>query len=112
MSKYFYSSIIEIESLTTELSKMDLSKEEKHNLAKLLDANLHNTILDTVLAELSDTEKGKFLEHLTEDNHEKIWEHLSKNVENIEDKIKKAAKDLKEEMHKDLKISSKLKIKK
>lgn len=101
--KYFYSHLTEIESIVTELDKLDLSSEQKAHLASLVDSSLHHTILDAVLSELSLTDKKTFLNHLEEDDHSKIWEFLNKKVDNIEGKIKKAAKDLKAELHHDLK---------
>lgn len=101
--KYFYSHLIEIESVISELDKMELSDEERIHLAKLLDSSLHHTILDAILSELSDQEKRVFMQHITEGNHDKIWKFLNENIDGVEDKIKKVAEDLKKELHKDLK---------
>lgn len=101
--KYFYSHLIEIESVISELDKMELSNEEKMHLATLLDSSLHHTILDAILSELGDQEKQVFLTSLNENDHVKIWGFLNEKVDNIEDKIKKAAEDLKIEIRKDLK---------
>lgn len=100
--KYFYSSLIEIESIVTKLDQLDLSREEKHHLAELVDSSLHHTILDAILSQLSEEDKRVFLRYVHEDDHKKIWEFLSGKIDNIEDKIKKAAEDLKEELHGDL----------
>lgn len=101
--KQFYSHLIEIESIIIELDKMDLTNEQKLHLAGLIDSSLHHTVLDAVLSELSDTDKKVFLNHLKEDDHGKIWQFLNKKVDNIEDKIKKAAEDLVKELHEDIK---------
>ena len=101
--KQFYTQIIEIESITTELDKLDLTEEQRLHLATLLDSSLHHTILDAILSELGDQDKRVFLQHLHENDHVKIWGFLNEKVDNIEDKIKKAAEDLKIEMRKDLK---------
>lgn len=104
MSKtFFYSNLIEIESIIMELDKLDLTDEQKVHLAGLIDSSLHHMILDAILSELTPADKKVFLNHLKEDNHSKIWQFLNEKVDNIEDKIKKAADDLKTEMHKDLK---------
>lgn len=102
MKNLFYSHLIEIESIIIELDKMDLSKGEKDHLTSLIDSTLHNTILDAVLSELSPQDKRVFVNHLKEGSHDKIWQFLNEKVENIEDKIKKAAGELKSELHKDL----------
>lgn len=101
--KSFYGHLISVESLIVELDQLDLSEEEKHHLAALIDSSLHHKILDAVLSELGEEEKQKFLFHLSRDEDEKLWELLNSKVDNIEDKIKKAAEDLKSELHKDIK---------
>lgn len=104
MSKqYFYSHLIEIESIIIELDKFDLSMEQKVHLSNLIDSSLHHIVLDAVLSELTPTDKKVFLNHLKEDDHSKIWQFLDGKVDKIEDKIKKVAEDLKVELHQDLK---------
>lgn len=103
MIKNFYTHLINYEEIYVELDKLDLSEKERHHLAELIDANLHNTVIEVVLSELSDEDKHIFMKHLTEQNKDKIWELLNSKADNIEDKIKSAAEDLKEEIHKDIK---------
>lgn len=105
--RYFYTHLIEIESVITELDKLDLDPEQKKHLSHLIDSSLHQTILDAVLSELPLSDKRVFLNHLKEDNHDKIWQFLNEKIDNIEDKIKKTADDLKLQLHKDLKEASK-----
>lgn len=101
--KYFYSHLIEIDAIIVELDKLDLTDDQKHHLAKLVDSSLHHTVLDSILSELSDKDKKDFLQHLNENDHEKIWKFLNERVDNIEEKIKKTAEDLKVQLHKDIK---------
>jgi|SRR3989344_4949878 len=103
MKKYFFSHLIEIESITLELDKLDLTSGQKIHLANLIDSSLHHTILDAVLSELSKEDKKLFLKYIHENDHNKIWQFLNEKVENIEEKIKKAANGLVDEMHKDIK---------
>lgn len=105
--KQFYTHLIEIESIIVELDKMDLSGNEKLHLADLVDSSLHHTILDAVLSQLKDDDKIKFIEHLNDGNHDKIWKFLNEKVDNIEDKIKEASDDLKKEFASDLKEAKK-----
>lgn len=107
--KYFYSHLIEIESIFIGLDKMDLTKTEKLHLAHLIDSSLHHVVCDAILSELHQEDKRAFMVHLNEGNHDKIWQFLNEKIERVEDKIKKAAQDLKNEMHKDLKKARKLK---
>lgn len=103
MNKFFYSHLIEVESLIVELDKLKLTREQKIHLSGLIDSSLYHTVLDAVLSKLSPTDKKVFLNYLREDDHSKIWEYLNEKVDNIEDKIKKAAHDLMTQLHQDLK---------
>ena len=107
--KYFYSHLIEIESIVIEFDKLDLSQEQRIHLTSLIDSSLHHSILDVVLSELSGADKRVFLQSLNEDDHSKIWKFLNEKVDNIEEKIKKTADDLKDELHKDMRRSCSLK---
>lgn len=100
--KHFYSHIIETSTLSLALGDMELSQEERLELLSLAHDNLHHTILDTVLSELSDEDKKLFLQHVAVDDHDKVWELLKSKVDNIEEKIKQAAETLKKELHQDI----------
>lgn len=100
--RQFYSHLIEVESIIVKLDSLDLSDEQKKHLAGLVDSSIHHFVLDAILSELSLQDKRVFLNHLKEDDHGKIWIFLSGKIDNIEDKIKKAAEDLKIELHHDL----------
>lgn len=101
--KLFYSHLIEIESLTLSLEEMDLDEEEKKHLAELLDSTIQHTILDLVLSKLSEKDKEIFVEKLRQNPHDQeLMKFLTDKVENIEDEIKQAVKDLKEELHEDI----------
>src|SRR5690349_7635721 len=102
MSKTFYGHLIEIESVIVELDKLDLSKEQKHHLASLVDSSLHHTILDAILSQLKEEDKRVFMQALTENNQQKIWKFLNEKIDHIEDKIKNTADDLKDELLKDI----------
>lgn len=107
MKKHFYSHLIEIDSLTAMLSDVPLSDTEKQELLSLVDSNMHHTILDLVLSELSEKDKQTFLTHLAEDKHDAIWNLLKQRVADIETKIQKAADDLKKKLHKDIQEAKK-----
>ena len=107
--KYFYSHLIKIESIIIELDKMDLTDEQKSHLASYVDSSLHHAILDAILSELTDQDKRIFMQHLNQRDHDKIWRFLNEKMDGVEDKIKKAAEDLKVELHKDLRDAKKRK---
>ena len=102
MKQYFYSHIIETESLILALNELKLSEKEKAHLLSLIDSSLHHTVLDAILSELSDSDKRVFLQHVVANDHDKLWNHLNDKVDNIEDKIKKAANELKKQLHNDI----------
>ena len=102
MKRHFYSHIIETSTLSIELGEMDLSKDERIHLISLIETNIHHAVLDAILSELSEEDKKIFLSHLAAEDHDKVWKHLRKNIKNIEEKIKKAAESIKEELHKDI----------
>lgn len=105
MNKYFYSHIIETESLTIAINDLAVSDSEKAHLIALVDSSLHHTVLDAILSELSEIDKKTFLRHMVEDDHDKIWKHLNEKVDGIEEKIKKAAHNLREQLHEDIKVT-------
>ncbi len=109
MYKKFYHEIIEIDSLFVELETLDLNEEEKKHLGELIDANLHHSLLSVILSELEDDDKKLFLHHLSRGDNRHIWDLLNKRVDNIEEKIKDAAEDVKKELHEDINEAKKLK---
>lgn len=103
--KHFYSHLIDFSSLYIELEKLKIEADEREELISLAQSNTHHAILDAILSELSEEDKLKFMQHLHSDNHDEIWKLLNSKVENVEGKIKKAAEDLKKQLHKDIKES-------
>jgi hypothetical protein len=101
--KKFYSHLVEIESLTIELDEIDLADHEKHELAKLIDANIHNVIMDAIFSKLSESDKRNFAIIASSKDHEKIWKFLKSKTKDVEDEIKKAAADFKKKLHEDIK---------
>lgn len=101
--KYFYSHIIDTSSLSLELGDMVMSPKERIHLISLIDANIHHEVLDLILSELSPADRKIFLSDLASEKHDKVWKFVKEKVENIEEKITKAAESLKKEMHRDIK---------
>jgi len=103
MKKHFFSHLIEIEMLESEIENYDLAEHQKQELKSLIHENIYHNVLDVILSELSDQDKKVFLEHLVSDDHERVWGFVNKKVLFIEDKILKATNDIKQEIHKDVK---------
>lgn len=101
--KYFYTHIVDTSTLSLELADMNLTPQERVHLLTLIDSNIHHEVLDLILSELNPQDKKTFLTHLASEDHGKVWKFLNGKVENIEEKIKKTAEDLKTELHKDIK---------
>ncbi len=109
MTKYFYSHLVDLDSLLKELDSLDLSKGQKKELEKIAHDNVHSAVTDAILSELSETDKRKFLTLLTAGADEKIWEHLNDKIDKIEDKIEAAARQIKTELAKDIRQIKKAK---
>lgn len=108
---FFYTHLVDIESVIANLDELDLKPEQKIHLTALIDSAFHSTILDLVLSQLQEEDKKAFVGHLTRNEHENIWKLLNDRIDNIEEKIKKVAEDLKKELHQDLDHAKKVKLK-
>ncbi|KKR87041.1 MAG: hypothetical protein UU34_C0008G0065 [Candidatus Curtissbacteria bacterium GW2011_GWA1_41_11] len=102
LQKHFYSHLVDLDSLESDLDLLTLSKSEKDELLELAHVHVHQTVMDAILNELNDADKKRFLELMAEGRDEKIWEHLNDKVEKIEDKITIAAQSIKKEMREDI----------
>jgi len=100
--KFFYSHLIETSQIEIKLSQMSISKDERAHLTSLMEANIHSTVVNTILSELSEEDKKTFLKNLVSDNHQETLEHLQSKIENLEKKIKEAAELIIFEMLEDL----------
>jgi hypothetical protein len=106
--RYFFSHLVDIQTIHLKLQDLDLNDEEKSELVNLAHDTLHYEILNAVLAELSDDDKKIFLRQMTMSDHASLWRFLNKKVDNIESKIKQIADDVIEEMHGDIEESKKI----
>ena len=102
LQRHFYSHLVDLDSLESDLDLLTLSKSEKDELLELAHVHVHQTVMDAILNELNDADKKRFLELMAEGRDEKIWEHLNDKVEKIEDKITIAAQSIKKEMREDI----------
>lgn len=102
MKKHFFDHLVEIDTLALEVDSLNLEDSQKEEIKRLIDESMYHTILDAILSELSEEDKKKFLSHVVDNDHEKIWELLNEKIDNIEGKIKQAANDLKKELQHDI----------
>jgi|SRR6185369_2073005 len=105
MKKHFYHHIVQIDSIQIALAGLDLQPHEKEHLIIIAETNIHHSVLDALLSELSDEDKKRFLVLLAheEPKHNEIWDFLNLKVEQAEAKIKKTAENLLKKMHEDIK---------
>ncbi len=103
MKKFFYNHLIEIDTIVVELEALDLTKEEKEELLMLAENNIHHRVIDVVLSELEEGDKKVFLALVLGGDHNEIWKMLSFKVVDAEEKIRKAAKELKAKILDDIK---------
>lgn len=100
---YFYSHLVEIESITLALDELHLSDSQKKHLASLIDSTIHHEILDIIFSKLSSDDKEMLMNKIKNDPEDKeIMKILNEKVENIEDEIKEAVSKLKKELHEDI----------
>jgi hypothetical protein len=102
MNNHFYSHLLETDSLTIALDSLDLAEDERKHIMLLIESTLHHAIIDAILSELSPADKKTFIQLLESEDHAQTMNHLMDKVDNIEEKIKKAADELKKELHKDI----------
>jgi DNA-directed RNA polymerase sigma subunit (sigma70/sigma32) len=96
--KHFYTHLVENTDITLELAELDLTADERVHLLSLVEANIHTTVVDTILSELPEEEKKVFLKNLALDDHEKTLNHLKEKISGVEEKIKNSAANIKKEL--------------
>jgi len=102
-SKHFYAHLTETTDIILELGELDMSSEERIHLLSLVEANIHSSVINTVLSNLDEKNKKIFLNNLISDDHSEIWEHLNKSTNDLENKIKKTIDLMKKELLRDIK---------
>lgn len=102
MEKHFYSHIIDIEKLLEALNTLEISWGEREELFQIAHSHIHHTIMDLILSELSDEDQEILIELMSNDDNDKIWNHLNNKIENIEQKITTAAHTIRDELHQDI----------
>ncbi|OGH03086.1 MAG: hypothetical protein A2798_01505 [Candidatus Levybacteria bacterium RIFCSPHIGHO2_01_FULL_37_17] len=106
--KHFYSYLIESTDITLELGELRIKKEERLHLLSLVDANLHSSVVATVLEQLDREDKKIFLKNLSEGTHDKIWRHLNLKIKNAEERIQASVRKVTKELVDDIRKAHKL----
>lgn len=102
LNNYFYSHLVDLDSLFSELDVLDLTAEQKKELKNLAREHVHQTVIDTILSQLSETDKKRFLELVALGESEKIWKHLNEKAKKVEEKIRDASEQIKKELKEDI----------
>lgn len=107
--KHFYAHLVETTDIVLELGELDLTPEERIHLLSLVEANIHSSVINTVLSTLDEENKKIFLKNLALSDHIKTLDHLKQTSSDIEDKIQKTINIVKKELLEDLKKAKKIK---
>lgn len=107
--KHFYAHLVETTDIVLELGELDMSPEERIHLLSLIEANIHSSVINTVLSALDEENKKIFLKNLALSDHIKTLNHLKQTSSDIEDKIQKTISIIKKELLEDLKKAKKIK---
>jgi len=102
--KHFYTHIIDLNDLHTELQILDLTDDEKNHLIVVIESSLHHVIVDVLLTDLPEEHKGNFLHHLAKNDHDSIWKVLKNAIKEPEERIRYALDKLKKELIKDIRV--------
>lgn len=105
---YFYSHLVEIEIVTAKLNELDMTPEQKKHLAALIDATIHQEVLDVIFCKLPDEDKILFIEHFAKDpENPEIMNLLNKKITDIEKEIRQTAQKITKELHDDIETAKK-----
>lgn len=101
--RYFYSHLVEIETITEKLDELEMNQKQRKHLAHLIDSTIHQEVLDIIFSKLSDSDKLLFIEHFSKNpENPEIMKLLNEKASDIEIEIKEAVKKIKKELHEDI----------
>jgi hypothetical protein len=101
--KHFYDHIVSVNSIEIELNNLGLLEKERVELLSIAENTIHYTVLDIALTNIKEEHKEEFVKHVNNEDHEKAWKLLKEKTDGIEEKIRKAADQLKKELISDIK---------
>lgn len=104
MSKLFFDHLIEFEEIEIELKGLNISREERVELEKIIDSMVHHRVIGKILSHLPQEHHGEFLEKYHERPFDpSLLEWINQRIEkSVEEHIKTEIKTLKKEILEDL----------
>lgn len=100
MSKIFYDHLVAREEIIAVLDQHKLTIEEREELVRLVDENLHHQVLDTILTHLPKEKHEEFLRELHRRPHDlRLLDYIQTHIEiDIIAAIKKTSEKAKKEL--------------
>lgn len=102
MKKHFYTHLIEIDTIYTELESLPMHNHEKKELIEIVHSTIHHVVIDTVMTDLPEEDKKMFLSHIHAEDHDSVWKLLKTKTHESEKKIKQAIQTLQKELLQDI----------
>lgn len=105
MSKLFFDHLIEFEEVEIELKKLELSREERHELEGLIDSMVHHRVLGRVLKHLPLEHHEEFLDRYHKKPYDPallawINQRIEDSVEkHVREEVSKLKKEILEDLH-------------
>jgi transposase len=99
---YFYDHVISVESVHRAIDDLELPTDQRVELRRLLEAQVHHNIMNLILSELPPEDRAQFLEYHSAGDSERMWALLSEKIESVEEKIRDVSDELVAQMHKDI----------
>lgn len=97
--KIFYDHLINISDIITEIDHLEITTNEKEDLANLVDATIHHQVMTVILNHLPEVHHQEFLERFQAKPHDPtLLDYLKARVENIEDKLAAAGQTVGEKI--------------
>lgn len=109
--KIFYDHLTVFEEITIELDKYKFDRQEREEIVRLVDENMHHRVLDVILTHLPKERHQDFLTKFHSAPHDSnLLTYLKKEVENIEDLIISEAKKVKAEILREFRRAQKTSV--
>lgn len=102
MKRYFYAHVVSPEDIHKELEILDITEDEKHHLAIVIESTLHHVVVDVILSEVPEEHKDTLLRHISQDDHDQIWEVLHAHFDDPEGRVKEVAHEVLQELRDDI----------